>query len=328
MTSDAVDRVYLCECAARDGLQHEALMVSTDLKVRLINEIGTAGFKRIEAGSFSHPERVPQFKDIEAVLQRIDRVEGAVYKTTCVNVRAAERAVAASARGAGPDEISFPISANETANQRNTRRSIAESKKILLEFLRTVTGTGIKVTTTVSAAFGYPAEGPTPTAAVLDIISFFAEAGVDQIIIGDSDGFAYPPAVTETVGAAVRNFPGETFICHFHDNRGVGIANVMAALDVGVRHFDCSLGGIGGKPFGLNGDQAPPSAGDAPAGNVATEDLVCLLENLGLDTGVDLAHLMELSQLVEGILNRPLFSRVARSGLPYIRSHHDHLWRK
>jgi hydroxymethylglutaryl-CoA lyase len=312
------ERVELCECFARDGLQHESTIVPTDAKVQMIDAIADAGFRRIEAGSFSHPERVPQFRDIEPVLQSIKRLPGTIYKTTCVNVRAAERAVAAAKSGFGPDEISFPISASETANYRNTRRTIAQSKQIFTEYMDIVRSSGLTVTATAAAAYGYADDGPTPVSAVLDLVAWFLELGVDNVIIGDSDGYGYPDAVTDCVGSVVKAFPEAVVICHFHDNRGVGIANVMAALDVGVRYFDCSLGGIGGKPSGM-GEERADRSGDVPAGNVATEDLVFLLENHGFDTGIDLGKLMQLSARAEQTLARHLNSRVARSGPPFIR---------
>lgn len=310
--------VWLCECAARDGLQHEPKYVATDDKVRMINAFTKAGFTRIEAGSFSHPERVPQFADVEEVLRRIDRGPGVVYKTTCVNVRAAERAVAAVRNGAGPNEISCPVSASETANMANTHRTIQQSTEIVKDIVGAIEGSGLVLTATAAAAYGCPAEGPTPPKAVSDLVEKFSELGVKQVIIGDSNGFASPRSVRENVGPLPDRFPEITFICHFHDNRGAGISNVFTALDLGIRHFDCSMGGIGGKPAGFD-VLGKKGTGEAPAGNVATEDLAVLLEDCGYSTGLSMEDMIVASRLVEDVLGRELYSRTARAGIPYAR---------
>jgi len=304
------ERVYLCECAARDGLQHEAEFIATEDKVRLIEAFADLGFPRVEATSFSHPKYVPQFRDAEEVLRRMARRPGTHYKATCVNLKAMERAVAAVRAGAGPTEVSFIISASEAHNWKNVRRTHAEHMQEAEQMAAMAHEAGLRLVATVGTAFGCPFTGRVPMEAVLKLVDFYYRLNVRHICIGDTTGLAYPSEVERRFGTLLDRYPDVQFIAHFHDTRGVAIANAMAALRVGVRWFDSSFGGLGGHPSGIK-------YAEGHTGNVATEDLVFTLAEEGYDTGLDLDRVLEVSALVEEVLGRQLYARVPRSGRPW-----------
>jgi len=301
--------VTLCECAARDGLQHEAAFVPTRHKIALIDAFSALGFPRIEVTSFSHPRHVPQFSDAEEVLRGIQRRKGVFYKATCVNQRAVERALAAAAEGFGPTEISFVISASEAHNLKNAGRtrgqSMEEAKRIVARALE-----HFRVVATISTAFACPFSGPVSYQVVHELVSLFASLGVQMICIGDTTGYGYPDVVERRFGRLLEDFPRLTFVGHFHDTRGAALANITAALRAGVRHFDSSFGGLGGHPARI-------TYGEGYTGNAVTEDLVCLLEAMGYQTGLNLERLVETGRDVEATLGRQLSGRVTRSGPPW-----------
>ncbi len=300
--------VVICECAARDGLQHEAAFVPTSTKVALIDLFTALGFPRIEATSFSHPKHVPQFADAEEVLRRIARGSGVAYKATCVNGRAVERAVRAVEQGFGPTEISVVISASETHQLRNTRTRHAQMRRQFEEMIDAARAAGLRVVGTVATAFGCPFTGPVPFSAVDEWVSFFAGLGANAIALGDTTGMANPASVRQTFAALMPRHPGAVWIGHFHDTRGLGLANALAALEAGVTHLDSAFGGLGGHPARIE-------YGQGHTGNVATEDLVAALEDMGWSTGIATDRLVEAARRVEEALGRQLHGRVARAGL-------------
>jgi hydroxymethylglutaryl-CoA lyase len=301
--------IQLCECTARDGLQHESGIVATKDKIALIDRFSAMGFKRIEVSSFAHPGYVPQFTDVEDVFRGIQRKPDVVYKATCVNQRAAQRAFAARAAGHGPDEISFPISASETHNLVNTRKTIVQSKEVL-RLIAEEMPKGMTLTATVATAYACPFTGPVEPAAVEAMVDYYVSLGIRQVIIGDTSGCAYPYQVESLFQRLLLRFGGVTFIAHFHDNRGAGLADVLAAARLGVTHFDTSFGGLGGHPASIKYAQGL-------TGNVATEDVVAMLAASGFETGLDLDQLIPTAEFVESVIGRQLHGKVTRAGLPW-----------
>ena len=305
--------VVLCECFARDGLQHETEFVPTPTKRALIERFADIGFQRIEATSYSNPKVVPQFADASELLKSLQRRAGVHYKATCANVRAAERALADLDAGFGVTEISLLVSASEAHSQKNLKQSRADQWDNVRKMAAAAQGR-FRLIGTISVAFGCPFEGTVdPGVVVADAIRF-AAAGVDHVALGDTTGMATPAAMKDLVGRLRREAPGITLIAHLHDTRGTGLVNALAAYEAGVRYFDCSFGGVGGHP-------AQVKYGGGYTGNVCTEDLVNLLESLGVDTGIELDGLIETAQLCEQTLGRELHGRVTRSGLSPLLRH-------
>jgi hydroxymethylglutaryl-CoA lyase len=299
--------VVLCECFARDGLQHESEFVPTSTKRALIERFADLGFPRVEATSYSNPKVVPQFADASALLASLARRAGVHYKATCANVRAVERALADLEAGFGVNEISLLVSASEAHSLRNLKQPRAAQWDNVRKMAAAARGR-FRLIGTISVAFGCPFEGAVdPEVVVADALRF-GEIGVDHVALGDTTGMATPAAVKGLVGRLQRAAPALTLIAHLHDTRGTGLVNALAAYEAGVRHFDCSFGGVGGHP-------AQVTYGGGYTGNVCTEDLVNLLESLGVRTGIDLAGLIETSRLCEQTLGRELHGRVTRSGL-------------
>lgn len=298
-----MDRVTLCECFARDGLQHESTFVPTATKRELVERFAALGFPRVEATSYSNPKVVPQFADASELLRELERRPGVHYKATCANVRAVERALADLDAGFGANEISLLVSATESHSQRNLKRSRAEQWQNIEEMARAAKGR-FRLIGTVSVAFGCPFEGRVDPASVADDVQRFHTLGVQHVALGDTIGTATPPAVKALFGCVTIGTP----IAHFHDTRGTGLVNYIAAFEAGVRWFDSAFGGVGGHP-------AKVKYGEGHTGNVATEDLVNLFEAMGVATGVDLDGLLTTAELCERALGRELYGRVARSGL-------------
>ncbi len=298
----------ICECFARDGLQHEPRIVPTAEKVRAIELFADLGFRRIEATSFSHPKYVPQFADAEEVLRRIRRRKHVIYKATCVNATAARRAVAAVRRGVGPSEISLVVSASEMHSIRNVRRNHAQMREELGLALGIAEAIGLPVSATIATAFGCPFSGAVAEAQVERWVEFFVERGAHTISLGDTTGMGNPVSVEERFRGLRSRWPKLTWIGHFHDTRGTGLANCVAALRAGVDHLDAAFGGLGGHPPGIE-------YGTGLTGNVATEDLVSMLSDMGVTVGVDLGRLFEGSRLAEIVAGRPLHARVPLAGL-------------
>lgn len=311
------ERVRICECFARDGLQHEQRFIPTNVKLELLAAFQSAGFPRIEATSYSHPERVPAFRDASEVLRAIGRREGVRYKATCPNVAAVRRAIVDLEAGAGADEISLLTSASEGHTQRNLRATRAEQWERIAGMVREAGGR-FRLVGVISVAFGCPIDGRVDPASVVEDAKRFADLGVDFITLGDTTGLATPTSVQELWNRLQAAVPAVTCVAHFHNTRGSGLANCVAALQAGCRDFDSSFGGVGGHPARVN-------YGEGLTGNVATEDLVNLLEAMGFDTGLDLRRVMDASRSCESALERQLHSMVARSGFGLLEREPQHV---
>ena len=295
--SDLPDAVSLREVGPRDGLQNED-PVPTEAKVRLIDALSATGVPRIEAVSFVHPAAIPQMADADEVWARITRHPRVRYSALVPNPRGARRAL-----DAGFAEIEVVVSASDTHNRRNLNRSTDQSLDAIAEVADLAHRRAARCEVIVATAFGCPYEGDVPVARVLSVVGAAAAAGVDSLCYGDTTGMATPTRVVTLVDRTRSTYPELPLGLHFHNTRGAGLANVYAALQLGVSAFDASVGGLGGCPY------APGASG-----NICTEDLVHMLEDCGVDTGVDLAAMIEAARLAEELVGRRLPSQVLRAG--------------
>ena len=298
--------VIFCECLARDGLQHETQVIPVEAKAAMLERIADCGFRRIEITSFAHPKYIPQFADADAVLATVRPRPGVLFKATCPNPQAVARALAARDRGRGPEEISFLVSASEGHTRKNLRRSRDEQWANVEEMAR-LAGDAFTLVGSISVSYDCPFDGPTPPDSVIADARRFAALGVTRISVADTIGSATPPRVRELVRLLRDALPEATFIAHFHDSRGTGIANCVAALEAGLTHFDTALGGTGGHPAGI-------AYGEGFTGNVCTEDLATLFECMGVDTGLDMEGVRAAGREAEALLGRQLYAKTIRMG--------------
>jgi hydroxymethylglutaryl-CoA lyase len=296
-----VKAVDLCEVGPRDGLQNEADILTTDTKARLIRELVKAGVRRIEVTSFVSPKWIPQLADADALVGLLPEHEGVRYAGLVPNIPGWDR-FRASGR---LHDIGLFISVSETHNQKNVNKPVAAHFERLRQVIERSTEAGVPSRVYVSTAFGCPYEGAVAQDAVVDLAVKLREAGADEIAIGDTIGIGVPRQVKAMVEAMREVLPLEALVLHLHDTYGRALANAMAGYEAGVRKFDSSLGGLGGCPY------APGASG-----NLATEDLVSLFDEEGIETGIDLEHLTQISAWLEqDVLKRLLPSRVLRARL-------------
>lgn len=303
-------KVVMGECWARDGLQSEPGFVATDHKVEMISRMVDAGFTRIEATSFAHPKYLPQFKDAEEVLARIPRKPGVHYRGICTTPRAIERAVASKAQGFGVDEIAMVISGSERHNLANVNMTHDENKRELEAMTRRSLETGHEVLGWVLTSFGCPITGDVPMKDVIALGKWWKSMGARYIGFGDTTGVANPRQVAnfyEEILAA--GFTRDEVVVHFHDTRGWGVANTLAALTFGFRYVDSSLGAIGGQP-----KTGAASYHRGHTGNTGSEDLIGMLEEMGIAHGIDLAKLLALGKRAEECVGRTLRSNYLLAG--------------
>ena len=291
-------RVQIHEVAVRDGLQIEPRFLPTAEKIRLIDRLSRTGLAKIEVTSFVSPKAVPNLRDAEEVMRGITRAKGVVYAALVPNARGCERALAA-----GVDEINLVMSASETHNLANMRMTCAASLEQFGAVMAQARGGPARVSGTVATAFGCPFEGEVPVARVLWAVERYLALGLQGISLADTTGMANPRQVRELLSAVQAAFPQAPLTVHFHDTRHMGFANVLAALDAGIERFDSSLGGIGGCPF------APGASG-----NICTEDLVHMLEAMGVPTGVDLDALLAVARDLPGLLGHDVSGQIIKAG--------------
>ena len=292
------EAVEIGEVGPRDGLQNEATVPIED-RIRLIDALSTTGLRRIEAVSFVSPAAIPPMAGATEVMAGITRVPDVSYRALVPNVKGAEFALAAAV-----DEIEVVVSASETHNQKNVKRSVVESIAAAGELTALAHGAGTPVEAIVSTAFGCPYEGDVPEVRVAELAARLRDGGADRLSFGDTTGMATPRRVQTLLSALdAVGVSGSEVGLHFHNTRGTGLANVVTAIELGVTRFDASVGGLGGCPY------APGATG-----NIVTEDLVHMLEDMGIATGVNLDALIACAQLAQDIVGRELPGQVMRSG--------------
>ena len=295
--SDLPDRISLREVGPRDGLQNED-PVPTQAKVELIDTLSRTGVRRIEAVSFVHPRAIPQMADADQVWQQIQRADQVRYSALVPNSRGASRAL-----DAGFTELEAVVSASDTHNRKNVNRGTGESLDDIAVIIDAAHQAGATCQVIVSTAWGCPYEGDVPVERVIGVASRAVANGADSVSFGDTTGMATPSRVRELVGEFRMKHPDTSLNLHFHNTRGTGLANVLTALELGVADFDASVGGLGGCPY------APGATG-----NIATEELVYMVEDMGVATGIDLAAMIEAAAEAERIVGRTLPSQVLRAG--------------
>ena len=298
MLGCVTEPIQIVEVAPRDGLQADPADLSTAQKVELVERLVAAGHTRIEAASFVNPKAVPKMADGDAVMAGVSRSDGVSYSALALNQRGVERAIAA-----GVDEVCGVVVATESFSQANQRASVAESIRRWHSISEAARAAGLKTAVTVSAVCGCPYEGLVEPAAVFDVVSEVAVTQPDELALADTIGAGVPTQVAELFAGAAQRAPGIALRGHFHNTRNTALANITAAIDAGVRVFDSSLGGVGGCPF------APRATG-----NVATEDVVYLLHQMGYDTGLDLDALIDAGAWLETQLGHSVPSLVAKAG--------------
>ena len=291
--------VEIVEVGPRDGLQNEDVILSTDQKLHLIEHLIAAGLRRIEAVSFAHPRHVPQMADAEAVMAGVDRGAGVSYIGLVMNDRGWQRAL-----DAGVDEVNVPIFATDTFTHRNQGTDIDGGLRMLEGVVDGARDEGLPITATIGVAWGCPFEGEVDLDRLISIAGRVSAMGVTELALADTIGVADPWAVETRLGA-VQEVTGDIPLrVHFHDTRSTGIANAYAAIDAGVRVIDASVGGVGGCPF------AP-----AATGNIATDDLVYMLDRADITSGVDLSALIGVSTELEDMLGHEVPAMVPKAGL-------------
>ena len=294
------DRVRIREVGPRDGFQNEPEVIPTDEKVRLIDMLSATGLSRLEVTSFVRPDVIPQLADADQVLERVQRRDGVSFSVLIPNERGLERALAQRDRF---DEVNLFLSATETHNQRNVNSSVEESLAGLERTIETARTEGLRCEGVISVAFGCPYEGEVAPSRVFEIAARLAAAGCEEIGFGDTTGMANTRQVAEFFPAARDALDDVELTAHFHNTRGQGLANLLAALEQGVDSFESSFGELGGCPV-------PPGS----TGNVSTEDVVSMLHEMGVETGIDLSALIEASGAAQEVLGRPLGAHVLRAG--------------
>lgn len=283
----------ITEVGPRDGLQNEKEIVSTDAKIKFIDQLTEAGFSQIEVGSFVSPKWVPQMADTAEIYSKIQKKRGARYITLVPNQKGLEAAIASEV-----DSIAVFTAASESFNKKNINKTIQESLKEIESVTQLAKANQIWIRGYISTCFGCPYEGEIDPLKVVEIANRLLDLDIDELSIGDTIGVAVPTQVEKLISLLQEKIPLEKIALHFHDTRGTALANVLAGLQSGISKFDSSAGGLGGCPY------APGAAG-----NLATEDLVYMLNGMNLNTGVDLEKLIKASQGIADILQRILPSR-------------------
>ncbi len=298
MITDFSERLIVQEVAPRDGLQIEPKWVETADKIALIDQLSLAGFSRIEAGSFVSPKAIPALRDGDEVFRGIHRQSGVIYVALIPNLKGAQRAL-----DAGTDELNLVMSASQTHNLANMRMRCEQSLAAFGDVVALAQGTTLSLNGSIATTFGCPFEGKIDEDRVLQIVDAYLELGLHGISLADTTGMANPRQVYRLVQRVLTRLPASALTLHFHNTRGLGLSNVLAAYEAGARRFDASLGGLGGCPF------APGASG-----NICTEDLVNMCQEMGIDTGIDLPHLLTLSRRLPALLGHEMPGQVAKAG--------------
>lgn len=298
MALTTVKKVRICEVGPRDGLQNEKTLLTTEQKVQLIDGLTDAGFPVIEVGSFVSPKAVPQMANTDDVFRGIKKKEGVEYRALIANLRGVDRAIAC-----GCKKVKLNVSASVAHNLANLNCTPAESVARFAACVEKAKENGLGISGSISMAFGSPWDKEIPVDVVCKIIEAYLAVGITEISLSDASGMGYPSQVSQLCQTVKEKYPECTWWLHFHNTRGLGIANVLAGLNAGFTQFDSSFAGVGGCPF-------VPGA----AGNVATEDLLHMLDEMGIETGIDLDQTMALSREVTRMVGHQTDSYLLRAG--------------
>lgn len=296
-------RIYINDVGVRDGFQIEKSFIPTETKIAFIDQLSKTGLAKIEATSFVHPKFVPNMADAETVLANIQRMAGVRYTALTPNIKGMDRAIACHQSGAAIDEMNLFMSASETHNMANVKRTTAQSLQDFAEMVPMAKRVGIRTNGTVSTSFGCPFEGVVSDARVMEIAEKYLAIGFDSLTFADTTGMANPRQVERMMRDAKQRFSDIEITLHFHNTRGMGLANVVAGIAAGVVHYDASIAGLGGCPF------APGATG-----NICTEDLVNMLQDMGLNTGIDLDKLLAAAVKIPAIVGHDVPGQVMKAG--------------
>lgn len=284
------EKVVVKEVGPRDGLQNEQTLIPTQDKIEWINLLSETGLTYIEITSFVNPKWIPSLADALEVAKGIQRHKGITYSALVPNVKGLEQALLG-----GIDEVAVFMSASETHNRKNINKDIEQTFPVLREVVGEAKAAGKRVRGYVSTVFGCPYEGDVPTDQVIRVAEELFSMGVDELSLGDTIGVAVPRQVQEVLSLLLLRFPIDRLAMHFHDTRGTALANVVASLEMGMTIFDSALGGLGGCPYALGA-----------SGNLATDDLLYMLDRMGIETGIDGARLLEAAKFIQERLGKPL----------------------
>ncbi|WP_339516953.1 hydroxymethylglutaryl-CoA lyase [Pseudomonas sp. RL_15y_Pfl2_60] len=291
-------RLYIQEVATRDGFQIEPNFVATEDKIALVNRLSRTGLAKIEVTSFTSPKAIPNLRDAEEVMRSIERVAGVEYTVLVPNVKGCERALSCQV-----DEINLVMSASNTHGLANLRMTPEQSLAQFREIIEVARGSEVFINASLSTTFGCPFEGAVAETRVFELIQRLTDIGVQGITLCDTTGMADPAQVERISREALQRWPQTVFTLHFHNTRGMGLANAIAALGAGVDRFDASLGGLGGCPY------APGASG-----NICTEDLVHMFQRMGFDTGVDLDALLQAAASLPELLGHDVPGAILKAG--------------
>ena len=328
MSFNLPTRITLGDITIRDGFQHEEKFIPTDSKIWLAEQLILAGVKRIELSNFGNPKGMPQFKDADNLFKGVRNSKKTQHlikdvELTAVTIRekAIERCIEARKEGYGPDRILLMVSTSESHHYKNSGLSLKEYWAMAEKYIPLAKEVGIKINGTVSTIWGCPIEGPTDTKKALEYTKQWLSIGADDIEHADHDGSATPKLVYDYFSMILDTIPDpEKHIAHFHTLRGWGMANVLAALQSGVTHFESTLGGIGGQPANfIDGVPVTGTGGyyyndPSLVGLVATEDLLVMVDEMGIDTGIDIDKILEIGRMNERIVGRRLRSESIKNG--------------
>lgn len=291
-------KITLCEVGLRDGLQNECMCLPTEEKIAIVRQLIDAGFQVIEVGSFMHPKAVPQMADTDEVFKTIGQVDGVELRGLIPNLRGVQRAI-----DCGCKKVKLNVSASRKHNLKNLNMTPEESVAGFASCVEAAENAGIEISGSISMPFASPWEGVTPVETVDSIIEAYLKVGITEISLSDASGMATPIQVNSLCKHVQEKYPNATWWLHFHNTRGMALANIVSAMDAGMTQFDASFGGLGGCPF-------VPGA----AGNISTEDVVHMCDESGIETGIDVKKVMDISRHLKKLLGHDLESYVLRAG--------------
>ena len=295
-------KVTVVEVGPRDGFQSEKQFIPTNEKIDIVNALSRTGLKNIQVTSVVHPKAIPQLADAEEVMTKIDRLPGVNYRILAPNLKGVQRAVLLK-----PDAINLMMSVSESHNRSNANRSVEESLREFETVVPVIMDAGISVIGGMACALGCPFEGKVPIQQLEKIVDRYISMGIRSTGLSDTVGVANPRLVYDVVSHMLDKYPDVHFHMHFHNNRGLALANILAAMQAGVTEFDTAIGGLGGCPYAPNA-----------SGNIATEDVVNMMTEMGIETEVDLDALLMVSEMVKKVIPHPLDSAVVKSGKPWV----------